>query len=106
MALPALHSPPPPSWRTIQGPFHNVYAIKQVSAILIRAILAIRIFIAKITMTIIFMVNVTKVTIAIMAMVIIAILASFMLSPPLQPWIDYSSFFCPEAKAAEGRWIY
>lgn len=51
MALPALNSPPPPSWRTIQGPFHNVYAIKQ-------------------------------------------------------PWIDYSSFFCPEAKAAEGRvWL-
>ena len=65
MALPALHSPPPPSWRTIQGPFHNVYAIKQVSAMLIMDIMAIRIFVAIITMT---MANITMVIIAIMAM--------------------------------------
>jgi len=49
--LPGLDSPVPTSWHQLEGPFHNVYAIKQ-------------------------------------------------------PWIDYSTFFCPPAKASEGKmWL-
>ena len=29
--LPCLHSPLPDSWQQLDGPFHNVYAIKQVA---------------------------------------------------------------------------
>jgi len=48
--LPCLDSPVPASWHQLDGPFHNVYAIKQ-------------------------------------------------------PWIDYSTFFCPQAKASEGKYV-
>ena len=65
VSLPSLDTPVPASWQTLEGPFHNVYAIKQVKEVH---------------------------------------MSNERSSP--QPWLDYSTLFCPDSLPAEGRmWL-